>query len=144
MKEFSRAGLARVEVESQAVFDLITDVGLFSECNAAIESVLERPPALAEGVEWTVKMHPPHVPSWGSVSRVETLDRTYHRFAYKTRNADGNPSYTKWAWAVIDVGDAAEIFVSRDVHLKTLDRRIHGPVAVAPHSTYSYSYRYDS
>ncbi len=124
MKEFHGHASARVDAEPQAVFDLITDVGLLSEWNAAIEAVLERPPALAEGVEWTVKMHPPHVPSWGSVSRVETLDRTHHRFAYETRNADGNPSYTKWAWAVVDVGDAAEISVSWDVYLKTLYRRI--------------------
>ena len=99
-------------------------MGLLSEWNAAIEAVLERPPALAEGIEWTVKMHPPHMPSWGSVSRVETLDRNHHRFAYETRNADGNRSYTKWAWAVVDLGDGAEISVSWDVYLKTLDRRI--------------------
>jgi hypothetical protein len=37
----------------------------------------------------------PRTPSWGSISRVEELDRHRLRFAYQTRNADGNPSYTQ-------------------------------------------------
>ena len=75
-------------------------------------------------MQWTVNMHPPHVPSCGSVSRVEELDRHHLRFAYETRNADGNPSYTKWAWTVVGAGDGAEITVSWDVYLKTFDRRV--------------------
>jgi uncharacterized protein YndB with AHSA1/START domain len=124
MKEFHGHASARVDAPPQAVYDLITDVGRLPEWNTAIEAVVQHPPALAEGAEWTVKMHPPHVPSWGSISRVEALDRSNLRFAYETRNADGNPSYTKWAWSVVGAGDGAEISVSWDVYLKTLDRRI--------------------
>ena len=124
MKEFHGDASARVDAPPKAVYDLITDVGRLPEWDTAIEAVVQRPPALAGGVEWTVKMHPPHVPSWGSISRVETLDRPNLRFAYETRNADGNPSYTKWAWAVVGAGDGAEVSVSWDVYLKTLDRRI--------------------
>src|SRR5271169_2539872 len=124
MKEFHGRASARIDAPPHAVYDLITDVGRLPEWNSAIEAVVERPPTLAEGVEWTVKMHPPGVPSWGSVSRVEALDRPNFRFAYETRNADGNPSYTKWAWEVVGAGDGAEISVSWDVYLKTLDRRI--------------------
>ena len=43
---------------------------------------------------------------------------------HETRNADGNPSYTKWTWTVADAGDAAELDVSWDVYLKTIDRRV--------------------
>ena len=39
MKEFHGQASARVDAEPQAVFDLITDVGLLSEWNAAIEAV---------------------------------------------------------------------------------------------------------
>jgi len=79
MKEFHGHASARVDAQPQAVFDTITDVDRLPDWNAAIEAVLERTPALVEGVKWTIKMHPRHVPSWGSVSRVDTLDRTHHR-----------------------------------------------------------------
>ena len=69
-------------------------------------------------------MHPPHVPPWGSVSGVEELDRERLRFAYETRNTDGNPSYTKWAWVMVGGGDGTEITVTWDVYLKTFDRRV--------------------
>ncbi len=69
-------------------------------------------------------MHPPHVPSWGSVSWVEELDRGKLRFAYETRNTDGNPSYTKWAWELVGGRDGTEITVTWAVYLKTFDRRV--------------------
>jgi uncharacterized protein YndB with AHSA1/START domain len=124
MKEFHGTASARVYARPQVVFDLITDVGRLPEWNTAIETVLERPPALSEGAQWTVKMHPPHVPSWVSVSRVEEIDQSRLHFAYETRNADGNPSYAQWIWTVIGVGNSAEVTVSWDVYLRTLDRRI--------------------
>jgi uncharacterized protein YndB with AHSA1/START domain len=70
MDEFQGRASVRVDATPQAVFDLITDVDRLPEWNTAIERVLERPPALAEGVEWTIKMHPPRLPSWTSISRV--------------------------------------------------------------------------
>ena len=124
MKEFHGHASARVDARPQAVFDLITDVGRLPEWNTAIEAILERPPDLSEGAQWTVKMHPPHVPSWGSISRVEEIDRPHLHFAYETRNTDGNPSYAKWAWTVVGTANGAEVSVTWDVYLKTLDRRI--------------------
>ena len=124
MKEFHGRASTRVDAAAQAVFDLITDVARLPEWNAAIEAVVERQPTLAKGVEWTVKMHPPHVPSWKSVSRVEELDRDSYRFAYETRNADGNPSYVKWAWEIVSIDTGAEIAVSWDCYLETFDRRV--------------------
>jgi uncharacterized protein YndB with AHSA1/START domain len=129
MDKFHGQASVRVDAAPQAVFDFITDVDRLPEWNAAIEAVVERPPALAEGVEWTVKMHPPRVPSWKSISRVEELDRRRCRFAYQTRNADGNPSYAQWAWEVVDGGGGADVTVTWDVYLKTADRRfLAGPL----------------
>ena len=116
MKEFHGRASKRVDVMPQAVFDLITNVTGYPDWNAAIEAVIERPSTLAQGVRWTVKMHPPHVPSWGGVSQVEEFDRHHLRCVYVTRNADGNPSYTKWAWTLVGSGDGTEITVSWDVY----------------------------
>jgi uncharacterized protein YndB with AHSA1/START domain len=126
MDELHGRASLRVDATPQAVFGLITDVDRLPEWNTAIETVLERPAELAEGVEWTVKMHPPRTPSWTSISRVEELDRRRHRFTYETRNGDGNPSYTKWAWQVTGAGGGAEVTVTWDTYLKTADRRYFG------------------
>jgi uncharacterized protein YndB with AHSA1/START domain len=91
MDEFQGRASVRVDATPQAVFDLITDVDRLPDWNTAIERVLERPPELTTGAEWTIKMHPPRLPSWTSISRVEELDRRHLRFAYETRNGDGNP-----------------------------------------------------
>ena len=124
MKEFHGRASTRVDTTSQAVFDFITDIDRLPEWNVAIEAVVERPSALAEGLEWTVTMHPPHMPSWKSVSRVDELARDNHRFAYETRNADGNPSYTKWAWEIVSADAGTEIAVTWDCYLETFDRRV--------------------
>jgi uncharacterized protein YndB with AHSA1/START domain len=124
MREFHGRASTHVDASPQRVFDLITDIDRLPEWNAAIEGIVERPPALAEGAEWTVTMHPPRLPRWRSVSRVEALDPAALRFAYETRNADGNPSYAKWGWEVAGEGDAAEITVTWDCYLETIDRRL--------------------
>jgi uncharacterized protein YndB with AHSA1/START domain len=124
MHEFHGRATTRIDATPQDVFDLLTDIDRLPEWNTEIEAVLERPPTMAVGAEWTVKMHPPHAPSWKSISRVEELDRTLLRFAYETRNADGNPSYTKWAWDVAATDHSVEISVTWDCYLKTLDRRV--------------------
>ena len=63
MDEFHGRASVRIDAAPQAVFDVITDVDRLPEWNGAIEAVVERPPALAEGAEWTIKMHPPRLPS---------------------------------------------------------------------------------
>jgi hypothetical protein len=129
MDEIHGQASVRVAAAPQAVFDWITDVGRLPDWNAAIEAVVAQPAALAEGAEWTVRMHPSPMMSWGSISRLEELDRGRGRFAYQTRNADGNPSYTRWAWHIADRGDGAEVTVTWDVYLKTADRRfLAGPI----------------
>jgi uncharacterized protein YndB with AHSA1/START domain len=129
MKEFHGRASTEIDATPQAVFDLITDVDRLPEWNNAIEAVLERPTVLTEGDEWTVTMHPPRMPSWQSISRVEKLDRRELRFAYETRNADGNPSFVKWSWAIVDIGDRTEVTVTWDCYLKTMDRKLlAGPI----------------
>lgn len=126
MREFHGCATTRADVSPQAAFDFITDVDRLPGWNSAIEAVTDRPPALAEGAEWTVMMHPPRLPSWHSISRVEQFDRQHLRFAYETRNADGNPSYVKWTWQIAGHDDGAEITVTWDCYLRTLDRRVFG------------------
>ena len=58
---------------------------------------------------------------WQSRSRVEEIDNV-RRFRYRTWNADGNPSYADWKWEVMPLDSMAQVSVSWDVYLKTLDR----------------------
>jgi uncharacterized protein YndB with AHSA1/START domain len=129
MDEFQGKASLRVAATPQAVFDFITNVGRLPEWNAAIEEVAQQPAELAEGAEWTVRMHPARTPRWGSRSKVEVIDRDGHRFAYETRNTDGNPSYSQWAWQLAGAGGGTDVTVTWHVHLKTLDRRFFaGPI----------------
>lgn len=129
MDEFEGKASVRVDAAPQAVFDFITDVGRLAEWNTAIEAVAAQPAALAAGAEWTVRMHPPGTPRWGSRSRVEEIDRDRLRFAYETRNTDGNPSYSRWAWELADDGGRTAVTVTWHVYLKTFDRRFFaGPI----------------
>ena len=124
MQEFHGSVTARVDAAPEAVFGLITDLDRLPEWNDAIESVEEKPSALSEGAEWLVVMHPPHLPRWKSRSTVEEIDPVAHRFAYRTVNADGNPSYALWRWEVEPMDAAAQVTVSWDVFLKTVDRKL--------------------
>jgi uncharacterized protein YndB with AHSA1/START domain len=125
MQEFHGSAGARVDAPAEAVFDLITDVARLPEWNDAIESVAEQPEtALAPGVDWLVVMHPPRMGRWKSRSTVEEIDTGTRTFAYRTVNADGNPSYAQWRWEVAPAGDASQVTVTWDVYLKTLDRRL--------------------
>ena len=124
MKEFHGRATAHVPAAAPEVFELITDVDRLPEWNRAIESVVEQSPELTEGSAWTVTMHPPRIPRWRSISRAETVDRDELRFAYETRNADGNPSFVKWAWRVVPDGAGADVTVTWRAQLETLDRKL--------------------
>jgi hypothetical protein len=129
VREFHGQARLHVDADPMSVFDLITDVDRLPEWNRAIEAVVERPAKLAEGTQWTVRMHPPRMPAWGSVSRVEHFDRNTRRFAYETRNTDGNPSYVRWAWKVDTDEDGTTVVVTWDCYLETFDRRTFaGPI----------------
>jgi uncharacterized protein YndB with AHSA1/START domain len=124
MNEFEGQASRTIDADPGAVFDLITDVDRLPEWNGAIERVDQRPDALRVGAEWTVRMHPPRMPHWGSASRVTQLDSDERRFAYETRNTDGNPSTVTWAWRVEPVADGGtNVTVQWHCVLRTFDRR---------------------
>jgi uncharacterized protein YndB with AHSA1/START domain len=129
VQEIHATASSRVTAPPDAVFRLITDVDRLPEWNRAIERVVERASELAPGTEWTVKMHPSRGMTWQSRSRVEEIDMDARRFTYRTWNADGNPSYTDWKWEVVQLDSLAQVTVSWDVYLKTLDRKLlAGPI----------------
>jgi uncharacterized protein YndB with AHSA1/START domain len=129
MQEIHGTASGRVATAPDAVFQLITDVDRLPEWNRAIERVIEGAPALVPGTEWVVKMHPSRGMTWQSRSRVEDIDTDARRFLYRTWNADGNPSYTEWKWEVVPLDSDAQVTVSWDVYLKTLDRKLlAGPI----------------
>jgi uncharacterized protein YndB with AHSA1/START domain len=113
-----------VEATPDATFALISDIDRLPEWNAAIEKVVDQPATLAPGAEWTVRMHPPHIPTWGSISKADVVDRVARRFSYETRNTDGNPSYVTWSWTVEPRGaHESVVAVSWRCELRTFDRR---------------------
>ncbi len=129
MQEIHGNASGRVGAAPDSVFRLITDIDRLPEWNRAIEGVVERPTQLAKDAEWVVKMHPSRIMVWKSRSHVEELDPDTLRFAYRTTNEDGNPSYTQWKWEITPVDGASNVTVSWDVYLKTADRRlVAGPI----------------
>jgi uncharacterized protein YndB with AHSA1/START domain len=129
MNEFHGTATTSIDARPEAVFDLITDVDGFPDWNIAIDSVVERPDVLTPDLTWTVRMKPPKMPRWFSVSRVDEIDRARGVFAYETRNADGNPSFLNWRWTIVGNDDACEVTVTWDAYLKTADRRLlAGPI----------------
>lgn len=129
MKEFHGEASRTIDAAPQRVFELLTDVDHLPEWNSAIAEVTDRPERLVVDSEWTVKMKPPRMPSWGSISHVTELDPDQLRFAYETRNADGNPSSVAWAWQVEPADDGARVTVAWDCYLRTADRRLFaGPM----------------
>lgn len=124
MREFHGRATARMAATPEAIFGLITDLDRLTEWNDAIETLVQRPADLVPGAEWTVTMHPPRLPRWGSISRVVDIDTRRRRFAYETRNADGNPSWVRWTWEVAAAGTGTQLTVTWDCYLRTADRRL--------------------
>ena len=129
MQEIHGTAIGNVNAAPDATFRLITDLARLPEWNRAIERVVEAAPDVTPGTEWVVKMHPSRGMTWQSRSRVEEIDSYARRFRYRTWNADGNPSYADWKWEVVPFDSMAQVSVSWDVYLKTLDRKLlAGPI----------------
>jgi uncharacterized protein YndB with AHSA1/START domain len=129
MQEIHGNAVGSVNAGPDATFRLITDIDRLPEWNRAIERVVQPAPDLTPGTEWVVKMHPGRGMTWQSRSRVEEIDKDVRRFRYRTWNADGNPSYADWKWEVVPLDSMAQVSVSWDVYLKTLDRKLlAGPI----------------
>jgi hypothetical protein len=118
-----------VEGDPRSVFETISDIQRLAEWNGAIERVIDWPDLLAPGAHWTVEMHPSRMVRWKSVSTLREFDPERRRFAYRTVNADGNPSYALWQWEVAPLQIGTKVSVRWDVYLETLDRRfLAGPI----------------
>jgi uncharacterized protein YndB with AHSA1/START domain len=129
MREIHGQAGATIAAEPGAVFEAITDLPRLPEWNAAIERVVEQPGRLIAGATWVVEMHPARLMRWTSVSTLEHIDDEGLRFSYRTVNADGNPSYTLWRWAVKPEPSGANVSVGWDVYLETPDRQLlAGPI----------------
>jgi len=129
VQEIHGTAIGSVNAAPDATFRLITDIDRLPEWNRAIECVIEPASDLIPGTEWVVKMHPSRGMTWQSRSRVEEINKEVRRFAYRTWNADGNPSYADWKWEVVPLDSMAQVSVSWDVNLKTLDRKLlAGPI----------------
>ncbi len=100
-----------VDGPAARVFDVITDVDRLPEWNAAIDAIIERPPQLAEGTEWLVRIHVPRLPKWKSRSTVQHVDFDNWRFVYSSTSEDRNPSYIDWFWTVVDRSGRSEVTV---------------------------------
>jgi Polyketide cyclase / dehydrase and lipid transport len=129
MREIHDSADRQVQASPAEVFGLITDLDRLPEWNDAIRSVDEKPPDLTTGAEWLVTMHPNRLMTWQSRSHVDAIDRDARHFAYRTVNADGNPSYAFWTWDVAPLDAVTKVTVSWNVYLETLDRRLlAGPI----------------
>jgi uncharacterized protein YndB with AHSA1/START domain len=117
---------ATLQAQPTDLFAAITRIECLPDWNTAIERVIDQPTALKPGASWTVEMHPTRLMRWRSVSTVQLLDEEGLRFAYRTVNADGNPSHALSEWSVQPANGGALVRVRWDVFLETLDRQLLG------------------
>ena len=112
-----------VRADAEAVFRTLTDVARLPEWNAAMTSVIEQPDQLDVGAEWVVELHALGQ-TWRSRSVVEELDLVGRRFTYRSGTDDGNPSYARWTWEIIDDGGGSCVTVTWDLRPVTFWRRV--------------------
>jgi uncharacterized protein YndB with AHSA1/START domain len=129
VREIHGSAEAHVAANAASVFAVVTDVDELPRWNAAIDAVIDAPGQVVPGAEWTVRMRPNRMVHWLSVSTAETVNRDDLTFAYRTVNADGNPSYAVWRWQITPCEVGSDVCVTWDVYLKTWDRRhLAGPI----------------
>jgi uncharacterized protein YndB with AHSA1/START domain len=107
-----------------AVFDAITDIDRLPEWNKTIQRVVERLEVPTEGAEWVVAVKPPGMPEWLSRATTVEHDPVGHRFRYRTRTDDGNPSWALWEWRAEPAAGGSTVTVSWELHPKTFARRV--------------------
>lgn len=112
-----------VEAAPDDLFRLITDVARLPEWNSAIRAVVDQPAGLEPGSEWVVELHALGQ-SWHSRSRVEEVDATRRRFAYRSCTDDGNPSWARWVWEVAADPAGSRVTVTWELHPVTFWRRV--------------------
>lgn len=120
----SRSAVGGIPSPPSDVFGLLTDIDRLPEWNSIIVEVVERPEALSPGAKWVVRLKAMGN-SWASRSTIEEHDPRGHVFAYRSSTDDGNPSYTRWRWAVEPAADGeSRVTVSWESHPQTFWRRV--------------------
>jgi uncharacterized protein YndB with AHSA1/START domain len=114
---------AVIPAAPDAVFTVLTDIAALPSWNAAMVAVVDQPAKLDVGAEWVVEFHALGQ-TWRSRSRLEELDRTGRRFAYRSGTDDGNPSFARWAWEVTDDRVGSRVTVTWELHPATFWRRV--------------------
>jgi hypothetical protein len=117
---------AHVDVRScdpETAFAMITDLDALASWNDQIAEVVERPPALAPGAIWKVRMQQGPM-RWVSRSTVIELDADRHVFVHRSGTDDDNPSWSEWRWRVLPAGDGSRIEVGWTLHPRTRLRRL--------------------
>jgi len=110
-------------VAADVAFARLTDLDRLSSWNRIMTGTLQVPPDVVPGSEWVVEFHALGK-TWHSRSTVTDIDRTAHRFAYRSQTDDGNPSFAGWDWRVTDDGNRCVVTVTADLHPKTFWRRV--------------------
>lgn len=114
---------AAIPASPGAVFRTLTDIDRLPTWNQRMTRVVERPAALVPGTEWVVEFHVLGR-TWQSRSVVDELDGDAHRFAYRSRTDDGNPSEASWSWEVADDPAGSRVTVTWSLHPVTFWRRV--------------------
>lgn len=106
-----------------AVFATLTDLARLPDWNAAMTSVVEQPSHLEIGADWVVEFQALGQ-RWRSRSTLEEFDVTARRFVYRSGTDDGNPSYARWSWEVVDDPAGSRVTVTWSLHPATFWRRV--------------------
>ena len=105
------------------VFATVTDIARLPEWNQAMTSVVAQPALLDVGAEWIVEFHVLGR-TWRSRSTLEELDAASRRFSYRSGTDDGNPSYARWTWEVVDDPAGSRVTTTWTLHPVTFWRRV--------------------
>lgn len=111
-----------IDAPPAAVLARLTDIAGLADWNDAIVAVLEQPPQLDVGAQWTVRMRALGQ-TWVSRSTLVELDEDAGRFRHRSDTDDGNPSHADWEWIVLPDGDGARVSVTAELHPETFWRR---------------------
>ncbi|MFP5319024.1 MAG: SRPBCC family protein [Acidimicrobiia bacterium] len=111
-----------------AVFAVITDLPGLPSWNSRMTGVVELPPELRPGAEWVVSFAIAGA-RFTSRSHVIELDGRSHRFVYRSKREDNNPSFTIWGWKVDPEGDGSKVTLEWEMRPATLFRKkVVGPL----------------
>ena len=112
-----------VPASADAVMATLTDIARLPEWNDVMTAVIAEPERLAVGAEWLVEFRAMGQ-TWRSRSAVEALDLAGRRFVYRSGTDDGNPSYARWTWEVVEDGEGSRVTVAWELHPATFWRRV--------------------